>query len=210
MRYHRLAIPFLALLWLGCPAGDDDDATGDDDTTEGDDDGTPLDDDDIVDDDATGDDDTADLPLELFSTAFEDGAPIPVDYTCDGANISPPLGWHNPPDGVGSWALFMHDPDANDFAHWAILDIPGELDGLDEGISPGGTLPENAIELRNSFMQVGYGGCCPPNEHTYVFTLFALEAESLGLGADVSFSEALPAAATAALEQATLTGTYGS
>jgi hypothetical protein len=196
-----------ALLWLGCPPGDDDD-----DTTADDDDATADDDDDATadDDDATADDDdTADPQLELFSTAFEDGAAIPVDYTCDGANISPPLGWRNPPENVGSWALFMSDPDANDFAHWAILDIPGDLEGLDEGISPGGALPAGVVELRNGFTQMGYGGCCPPNEHTYEFVLFALEETTMGVGSDVSFVEALPLVAAAALEHATLTGTYG-
>ena len=54
MRYTWLAIPFFALLWLGCPAGDDDDS-GDDDATAGDDDDATAGDD---------DDDTTYLPLD--------------------------------------------------------------------------------------------------------------------------------------------------
>ncbi|OOK77426.1 putative phosphatidyl ethanolamine-binding domain protein [Mycobacterium kansasii] len=35
-------------------------------------------------------------PLTISSPAFADGAPIPVQYTCKGANIAPPLSWSAP------------------------------------------------------------------------------------------------------------------
>ena len=35
--------------------------------------------------------------LSLTSDVFQNGQPIPVQYTCDGANRSPPLAWGEPP-----------------------------------------------------------------------------------------------------------------
>jgi phosphatidylethanolamine-binding protein (PEBP) family uncharacterized protein len=47
-------------------------------------------------------------PLSISSPAFADGAPIPVNYTCKGANLAPPLTW-SAPSGA---ALVLDDPDA--------------------------------------------------------------------------------------------------
>ena len=45
------------------------------------------------------------LPFELISTAFEQGEPIPVQYSCDGEDISPSLAWGDPPTGTQSLAI---------------------------------------------------------------------------------------------------------
>jgi hypothetical protein len=50
----------------------------------------------------------------LTSSAFADGGEIPVRYTCDGDNVSPPLAWSNLPEGTRSLALVVDDPDAPD------------------------------------------------------------------------------------------------
>ena len=52
------------------------------------------------------------MAFELTSEAFEDGGTIPVRYTCDGENVSPPLAWSGAPEGTKSFALFVEDPDA--------------------------------------------------------------------------------------------------
>ena len=43
--------------------------------------------------------DQRDVPatIRLSSTAFADGEDIPEQYTCDGADVSPPLAWSNVP-----------------------------------------------------------------------------------------------------------------
>src|SRR5262249_32691642 len=41
-----------------------------------------------------------DMKLDLTSTAFKEGEPIPKQYTGDGRHLSPPLAWDDPPAGT--------------------------------------------------------------------------------------------------------------
>jgi Raf kinase inhibitor-like YbhB/YbcL family protein len=154
-------------------------------------------------------DDTAPEPFALYAAAFEDGGPIDVRFTCDGDDVSPRLYWLGPPEGVASWALIMIDPDASDCPHWAIYDLPADQAWLSEGVSPGGDLPEGAKELNNFRGARGYAGPCPPAEHRYRFTLYALETERLDLPTSGSFDQLEEAAAGALIDRAILTGVYG-
>jgi phosphatidylethanolamine-binding protein (PEBP) family uncharacterized protein len=43
--------------------------------------------------------------MKIKSIAFEDEGMIPKNYTCDGANISPPLEWESIPENTQSLAL---------------------------------------------------------------------------------------------------------
>src|SRR5215217_5719513 len=47
--------------------------------------------------------------LSLTSDAFQQGQPIPAQYTCDGANQSPPLKWSEPPEATKSFAIVVDD-----------------------------------------------------------------------------------------------------
>lgn len=44
--------------------------------------------------------------VTLSSDAFAAGGAMPHEYTCDGANLSPPLSWTATPDEVGAYALW--------------------------------------------------------------------------------------------------------
>src|SRR5262245_46971933 len=61
--------------------------------------------------------------ITVTSTAFADGAAIPVQYTCDGDEISPPLEWTDVPTDAAALALVVDDPDApsGTFTHWVVL-----------------------------------------------------------------------------------------
>lgn len=141
--------------------------------------------------------------VELTSPAFDDGRPIPTQYTCDGANISPPLAWETNAEGVASFALIVEDPDAGGFVHWILTDIPGDLRELPEGQgdvigTPGAT----------SFGRPGWGGPCPPSgEHHYRFTLLVL-SEQLSVGAAATVEEVRSSAAPVLLAIGELTGVY--
>jgi Raf kinase inhibitor-like YbhB/YbcL family protein len=77
------------------------------------------------------------MPLTLASPAIPPSGEIPAQYTCDGADISPPLSWSDLPPGTGSLVLVVEDPDApsGTFRHWAVFDIPPASRGLDAGYS---------------------------------------------------------------------------
>jgi hypothetical protein len=110
--------------------------------------------------------------LVLTSNAFADGDPIPREYTCKGADVSPPLAWSGVPPESGALVLLVDDPDARDWVHWIVLDLPAEDGGLPRAVSP---TADRLHQGRNDFGRVGYGGPCPPSgKHRYLFTLYAL------------------------------------
>lgn len=147
--------------------------------------------------------------MRLTSSAFAHNKSIPERFTCDGSNVSPPLEWSEPPAGTRSFALVCSDPDAPGglWYHWAIYDIPPSTRALPEHWSH--ALP-GVPQGRNDFGLVGYNGPCPPRgkPHRYVFKLYALKAEGLGLGPGARCREVEAAAGTLALVTAELVGRY--
>jgi Raf kinase inhibitor-like YbhB/YbcL family protein len=118
------------------------------------------------------------VPLTLTSTAFEDGGAIPRDATCKGEDRSPALSWTGVPDGAAALVLLVDDPDANDWVHWIVLDLPADAGGLPASVAASADPPQQG---RNTFGRIGYSGPCPPSgTHHYRFTLYALGAP-LGL-----------------------------
>jgi Raf kinase inhibitor-like YbhB/YbcL family protein len=142
----------------------------------------------------------------LTSTAFGEGESIPREFTCDGADVSPPLAWTGVPSGAAALVLVVDDPDARGFVHWIVLDLPGTDGSLPKGISPTADSPEQG---RNGFGNVGWGGPCPPSgTHHYHFTMTAIAAP-LGLPDHPSGQEVAAALAAAdVLGQVTLNATY--
>lgn len=144
--------------------------------------------------------------FSLSSSAFQNGAEIPVEFTCDGANHSPPLAWGEPPAGTKSFALVIDDPDApgGTFRHWAAFDIPATVQSLAIGQSIG-------TQGMNDKGTSGYTGPCPPRSnspHHYHFRLFALGVDKLGLGPSAEATEVEDAAEQDAIGRAELVGTY--
>lgn len=144
--------------------------------------------------------------FKLLSPAFDSDERIPVRYTCQGDNVSPPLEFSGVPSDTQSLALVLHDPDApnGDYLHWAIWDIhPGITD------IPEGAVPLGAVEGRNDFGDQGYGGPCPPSGvHHYEFDAYALDA-SLKLPAGSERDKVMAAIESHRLAKTTLVGTFG-
>lgn len=144
--------------------------------------------------------------LSLTSDSFKDGQSIPVQYTCDGADQTPPLHWGEPPPGTKSFALVIDDPDAasGTFRHWGVYDIPAPARSLG-GIQHVGT------EVSNDFGKPGYGGPCPPKghgPHHYHFKLFALNVERLDVGSGAKVVDVEKVAQRHAIAEGELVGTY--
>jgi len=127
--------------------------------------------------------------LRIASDAFEDGKPIPKEFTCDGGDRSPPLHWDGVPEKSKALALVVDDPDAPDpkapkmtYVHWVLYDLPAGTTRLAEGAARRG-LPAGTREGKNDWKRTGYGGPCPPiGRHRYFFKLYALDAELPDLG----------------------------
>jgi len=112
--------------------------------------------------------------LTVTSSAFEAGSAIPSEYTCDGAEKSPPLSWSNVPSSAKSIAILVEDPDApkGTFTHWMVTNIPPN----ESSLSAAGSLPQGAVAAKNDKGQSGYAGPCPPSgTHHYHFRVYALD-----------------------------------
>jgi Raf kinase inhibitor-like YbhB/YbcL family protein len=119
------------------------------------------------------------MTIQLSSSAFREGQPIPAQFTCDGQDISPALQWGDVPAGTKSLALIADDPDApvGTWVHWVLYDLPAETRTLPQGVPTTETLKNGAKQGRNDFKKIGYGGPCPPPDkpHRYYFKLHALD-----------------------------------
>jgi Raf kinase inhibitor-like YbhB/YbcL family protein len=147
----------------------------------------------------------------LSSIAFKDGEKIPVKYTCDGQGISPPLAWGEPPQKTQAFALIVDDPDAPGgvFTHWVLFNVPANVRQLGEGVPAQERLQNGALQGKNDFGSIGYGGPCPPHgpAHRYLFTLYALDAP-LDFKPSASKKQLLDATKRHILARGQLTGTY--
>ncbi len=122
------------------------------------------------------------MPLTVTSTAFPHHGEIPVRYTCDGEDVSPPLSWSGVPAGAKSLVLIVDDPDAPDpkaprmtWVHWVLYNIPPSATGLPEAVATK-NLPHGIREGVNDWKRTGYGGPCPPiGRHRYFHKLYALD-----------------------------------
>jgi Raf kinase inhibitor-like YbhB/YbcL family protein len=107
--------------------------------------------------------------VQLTSTAFEYGQPIPAQYACQDPgvidkDVSPPLAWGEPPAGTQSFALIMDDPDApgGTWDHWVLFNLAASARGLPESVPVNATLAGGGAGGSNSWGTTGYGGPCPP------------------------------------------------
>lgn len=120
------------------------------------------------------------MEIKITSSAFTEGGLIPAKYTCDGADISPPLQWEAVPEGTQSIALICDDPDApvGTFVHWVLFNLPADAGQLTENIPADPTLANGAQQGTSDFGRIGYGGPCPPGgTHRYFFKIYALDTQ---------------------------------
>lgn len=155
------------------------------------------------------------MAFNLSSSAFANNEKIPLRYSGDGEDLSPPLAWSGAPEGTAELALIVDDPDAptaKPFVHWVLYGLSPSVTSLPEGIEPNGdvTEPVKARQGENSWGKNGYGGPAPPRGHGvhhYHFTLYALD-KRLNLPSGASKEKLLKALEGSVLAQATLTGLY--
>ncbi len=153
------------------------------------------------------------MALILTTGAFPAGGSIPARYTCDGADVSPALAWSGAPAGTAAFALIADDPDApaGTWVHWVLFNLPGAIAALPEGVAKTEQPADlgGALQGRNDFRRIGYGGPCPPpgKPHRYYFKLYALGA-ALPLKAGATKQDVERAMRGHVLAESSLVGTY--
>lgn len=140
--------------------------------------------------------------ITVTSPSFKDNDHIPVQYTCDGRNISPALKLEHIPTEAMTLAIIVEDPDApaGTWVHWVVWNIPvthmireNEIHGL-QGV--------------NDFGKNSYGGPCPPSgTHRYFFKVYALDS-ALNLPSNTRKIELEKAMSTHILGFGELVGLY--
>ena len=154
---------------------------------------------------------SAALAWQLESAAFAPGGAIPVKFTCDGPDVSPPLQWTDAPAGTKGFSLIVDDPDAPGalWVHWVLYGMKSNVLSLPESIPTREMIPGFGTQGINDFGKLGYGGPCPPRgpAHRYLFHLYALDGE-LVLPPRKTKAELLKAIEGHVLGEAQLLGRY--
>jgi Raf kinase inhibitor-like YbhB/YbcL family protein len=160
--------------------------------------------------------------LTLTSPDVKPLAPIADEQVfngadCAGKNVSPALSWTGAPKGTKSFAISLFDPDAptgSGFWHWYVINIPADATSLAKGAGDpkANALPAGAVQVKNDFGAIGYGGPCPPQgakPHRYQFTVFALGADKLDVNENAPPAVVGFNVLAHTLAKATLTGLWG-
>lgn len=143
--------------------------------------------------------------MKIISPSFENNQTMPVNYTCDGGGINPPLEFSDIPEKTQSLALFCTDPDApsGDFIHWVIFNMKSNITTMAEGQTPA-----EAIIARNSTGKNNYVPPCPPSgTHRYIFKLYALDT-ILSLDTNATKKDIEEASQNHILDESELIGLY--
>lgn len=151
------------------------------------------------------------MAFQIESSGFKEGAKIPSQYSCEGADFSVPLKWSGAPSNIKSFAIIMDDPDApmGTWVHWVVYNIPPHVTALTENQAKEEKLNIGALQGMTDFKKVGYGGPCPPpgKPHRYFIKLYALDI-LLNLPSKATKQQLLGAMQKHILAQTQLMGTY--
>jgi len=152
------------------------------------------------------------MDLEVGSV-FHNGDYIPVEFTCDGDDVNPPIFIGHVDSSARSLVIIVDDPDApaGTFTHWIAWNIP-PLGEIPKGLpaQPEVEAPVSLVQGRNDFGKIGYGGPCPPRGHGvhhYHFRVYALDT-TLDLKPGSSREELERAMRGHVIQQGELIGLY--
>ncbi len=114
--------------------------------------------------------------LTVSSPAIAVNGVIPKRFTCDGADVSPPLTIADVPADAEDLVIALTDPDAGGFVHWVMAFVPPDTTEI-----AAGEVPDGAVLYPNDYGDRAYAGPCPPEgeTHTYVVTLYVLTASAV-------------------------------
>ena len=143
--------------------------------------------------------------MKITSSAFQESGTIPEKFSKNGQNSSPELRIEGVPAEAKSLAVIVDDPDApvGLFTHWLVWNINPKTNEITEGSAPSG-----AVQGKNDFGEIGYGGPQPPSgTHRYFFKVFALN-QMLNLKSGAKRKEVDAAMKAHIIAQGSLMGKY--
>jgi Raf kinase inhibitor-like YbhB/YbcL family protein len=147
--------------------------------------------------------------LVLTSEAFAPEGTIPVEHTCDGRDLSPPLAWRDVPPLASTLAMIVQDEDTSSrTVHWLWWDLDANATGLPEDLIP---QDSRMVQGTSDMGPPGWFGPCPPPQddpHRYVFTLYAVDG-ALELPREADRDALEDALQGRILASGELTGEYG-
>lgn len=123
----------------------------------------------------------------LASPAGTDGGSLPIEYTCDGAGVSPALVWTGAPTGTREFAVLMSTVprDGRTKWNWVVHAIPAIATTVPRAATSPGVSGRGSDGPR-----IGYQPPCSqgPGVKWYTFTVYALSATPTlpGRAADVT------------------------
>ena len=111
--------------------------------------------------------------LSLERGAAPDDGILPVEYTCDGAGVSPPLAWDGAPRGTKEFALLMTTlpGDGTTKWNWVLYRIPSATTSLERGTTGVGVSGAGSHGGTLDYEPPCSQGSGPK---AYTFTLYAL------------------------------------
>jgi Raf kinase inhibitor-like YbhB/YbcL family protein len=148
--------------------------------------------------------------LEVTSSAFAAGGPIPERYAQEGDNRFPPLAWRGAPAEAQEIVIVVEDPDAplpRPFVHAIVHGLPARAGGVGEAEA---NAPGFDRFGKNSAGERRYRGPRPirgHGPHRYFFQVFAL-ARPLALASPPTKKALHAALADRVLARGELVGTY--
>jgi hypothetical protein len=151
--------------------------------------------------------------LTVTTSAFEHEGTIPIKFTCDGENVSPPIDIADVPAEAVELVLIMQDPDVptpeapqRTLTHWLVYNIdPANPTFPEAGV------PAGALQGQSNQGQPEYRGPCPPalsNPHRYFFYFKALNAPSGLTQEGATLAELEAAIEGKVIAEGTLMGRY--
>jgi Raf kinase inhibitor-like YbhB/YbcL family protein len=136
-------------------------------------------------------------PFTLEAVGWVDGGLIPWMQTQAAPELeykggaSPKLTWTNPPAGVKSYVLHMHDMEVarqkttEDQLHWLVWNIPGTATMIPFNVPAGPTIASlgGAFQIngRNENKYLGPGAPATGPLHHYMYELIALDVAKLNV-----------------------------
>ena len=147
--------------------------------------------------------------MKLWSPVVSRDGTLPIEYTGDGAGISPPLEWNGAPAQTQAFALVMHhlDPQGQIKWYWTVYNIPATTHSLPKAATGVGVVGSNSVNSQPGYAPPHSKG---PGKKTYTLTIYALSTPvTMPLGpSKVTRTVLLTAIQKSVIDSAVLSVTY--